>query len=707
MSDRIIYRPPPYVVGPQVFLYNQVGDKKPWSLVKSCVPEHWAETTGEGVVVAVLDTGMWEHRDLPDPVFAENFTKSKTFLDKQGHGTHVAGTIGARLDGAGVVGWAPGCSLAAVKVLGDDGSGTDEGIAAGIRYAADMGAHIINMSLGGGFSPEIAEACREVIQQGVFVLCAAGNEGVWGADTVGWPAKLSETIAIASYRKDGKISEFSSRGAEVDIAFPGEDILSTWLDNTFRSISGTCIAEGSYVYTTQGPQKIEQISPGDIVYAFRDGRLVQRPVHARHERGTAETHRLIAAGRDVVATASHQMLTVNTQDRDLEWVQLGQLRSHHRLLLPRRMETQINPYLDAILTKDFCWLLGFFAGDGWLSYTTRGLRSCFAEGDKPELIAEVRRVYHDIVGKRLQLAKNGRWLYDDSTVIAMIVDVLGLNSPAQSKNFPLWLWNLPRYKRLAFYRGYLRADAHTSRSPAFRNPYQTFECTSPDLVRRAAIFADYEGWKHSAVRSRTRYGRAPNQTRSKWTTTHCMELTEALPKPGISALGGGGRGGSKRALSRFIGMGLDPDEFFLASWRVAEEQSCTAKVHDLNVPDADCFVTQGLVTHNSMATPACAGLTALMLASHRKAAQEERLKTPVRNNRHLREHLKKYAQDMGTEGFDHAFGWGVPDYHGIIDHELQAADAGDGFDSTVMLGGMIIEPLARGGQNGFFVRRED
>ena len=57
MSDRIIYRPPPYVVGPQVFFYNQVEDKKPWSLVKNCVPEHWAETMGEDVVVAILDTG--------------------------------------------------------------------------------------------------------------------------------------------------------------------------------------------------------------------------------------------------------------------------------------------------------------------------------------------------------------------------------------------------------------------------------------------------------------------------------------------------------------------------------------------------------------------------------------------------------------------------------------------------------------------------
>lgn len=242
MAARIIYRLPPYVLGPQVYLANQITDKKPWSLVKSCVPEHWSETKGEGITVAILDTGLWRHHDLPQPIFHGNFSASSTRYDQQGHGTHVAGTVGARLDGAGVVGWAPECHLASVKVLGDDGAGTDEGIAAGIRFAAAEGAHIINMSLGGGYSPRIAAACREVIQQGIFVICAAGNDGAWGADTVGWPAKLSETLAIASYRKDGAISEFSSQGKEVDIAFPGEDILSTWPDNTFRSISGTSMA---------------------------------------------------------------------------------------------------------------------------------------------------------------------------------------------------------------------------------------------------------------------------------------------------------------------------------------------------------------------------------------------------------------------------------------------------------------------------------
>lgn len=241
--ERVIYRPPPYILGSQIFMYNEVQDQQPWSLVNQKIEPIWADTKGKGVTVAVLDTGLWKHRDLPDPTFAANFSSSASVYDKQGHGTHVAGTIGARLDGAGVVGYAPECNLGAVKVLGDDGTGDSQSIARGIRYAADHGADIINMSLGGGFDPLIAQACKDVIQQGVFIICAAGNDGQRGGqNTVGWPARLPDTLAIASYNKDGRISDFSSRGPEVDAAFPGEDILSTWPNDAFRRISGTSMA---------------------------------------------------------------------------------------------------------------------------------------------------------------------------------------------------------------------------------------------------------------------------------------------------------------------------------------------------------------------------------------------------------------------------------------------------------------------------------
>ena len=237
-----VYRIPPVVVGPQVFLPKQVNDKRPWGLIERNVPEQWGKTKGAGVTVAVLDTGLWRHSDLPEPAFAWNATGQGGVYDNRGHGTHVAGIIGARLDGAGVVGWAPECSLGCVKVLSDEGWGDFRWIAQGIEYAVAQGADIINMSLGGpSVHPYLRSAVLEAVKAGVIVLCAAGNDGP-DPLTVNYPAAFSETIAIASYNQQGQISRFSSRGPQVDFAFPGEKILSTWPDNKFRILSGTSMA---------------------------------------------------------------------------------------------------------------------------------------------------------------------------------------------------------------------------------------------------------------------------------------------------------------------------------------------------------------------------------------------------------------------------------------------------------------------------------
>lgn len=242
-QEEPIYRIPPCRYGQQIYMASDIADRIPWSLADRLVPAQWANTKGEGVTVAILDTGLWRHSDLPDPVFAVNFSSSRSVYDAVGHGTHVAGIVGARLNNTGVVGWAPGCQIGCVKVLGDDGSGGDSGIVRGIEYAVQAGADIINLSLGGGYSPAIERACNAAVAAGKFVIAAAGNDGfVPGQNTIGYPARLPTVLAIGSYRKDGKISEFSSRGPEVDMAFPGEDILSTWLNGTFREISGTSMA---------------------------------------------------------------------------------------------------------------------------------------------------------------------------------------------------------------------------------------------------------------------------------------------------------------------------------------------------------------------------------------------------------------------------------------------------------------------------------
>lgn len=243
-SQMPIYRNPIWVAGPEIFTAEEIGDKLDWGQEAHKLPDVWKVTKGAGVLVGVCDTGRPVHPDLKDKVkFSRNFSDSGTDLDKQGHNTHVAGTIAANADGKGVVGVAPEAQLCIAKVLGDDGSGSHTSIAAGIRYCLECGCDIISMSLGGGPSQEVERAVKEAVDAGVFVICAAGNSGeVPGQNTMGWPARLPWPLAVGAYNKEGQIAKFSSRGKEIDIAFPGENIVSTWPGGGYRALSGTSMA---------------------------------------------------------------------------------------------------------------------------------------------------------------------------------------------------------------------------------------------------------------------------------------------------------------------------------------------------------------------------------------------------------------------------------------------------------------------------------
>src|SRR3990167_7997765 len=183
----------PYYTLPQ-YTVNSVamsaGQKIDWGLSLLGVPELWKITRGEGVRVAILDTGISPlHHDLAPAIeLAQDFTGSRSgYSDVSGHGTHCAGTIAARDNDGGVVGIANQCSLLIGKVLGDDGSGASSWIAKGIRWAADNKADIISMSLGSPYpDPQMKAAIDYAVGKGVIVISAAGNEGP-GDNTTGYP----------------------------------------------------------------------------------------------------------------------------------------------------------------------------------------------------------------------------------------------------------------------------------------------------------------------------------------------------------------------------------------------------------------------------------------------------------------------------------------------------------------------------------------
>ncbi len=211
-----------------------------WHLPKATFEPIWKRVSGVGVRAAVLDTGRNQHDLLPEPVEARSFIQGESWTDGNGHGTHCAGTVLGR-EGIGL---APAASLIVGKVLSNRGSGSSESIAQGIRWAVDVGADVISMSLGSNspYQP-MQDALRYAWEKGVVVVAAAGNSGFNGrTNTIGYPGKYLESLCIGAYRSDGQRASFSSGGREMDMCCPGQDIISCSTTNGFRAMSGTSMA---------------------------------------------------------------------------------------------------------------------------------------------------------------------------------------------------------------------------------------------------------------------------------------------------------------------------------------------------------------------------------------------------------------------------------------------------------------------------------
>ncbi len=203
---------------------------KQWHLQRVGAEQAWDYACGEGVTVAVVDTGVAcydkgpfsKGSDLEGTRCGDGYNfvdDSPEAYDDQGHGTHVAGTIAQTTNnGKGTAGLAHCARLMPVKVLNKNGWGTLADVAEGIRYAADHGAQVINLSLGG---PSPAAILKDAVSyangKGVVVVAAAGNSG----RSVGYPAAYPGVIAVSATDQNDKIAWFSSRGPQVAIGAPG------------------------------------------------------------------------------------------------------------------------------------------------------------------------------------------------------------------------------------------------------------------------------------------------------------------------------------------------------------------------------------------------------------------------------------------------------------------------------------------------------
>lgn len=248
MSDRFFTVPPDLVMHEDE-IYPMSSVPNVWHIPKSVFEPIWRMgITGKGVVIAHLDTGVNSHPLLPKPIAARNFTSSpggvNSVRDVHGHGTHVSGTSVGR-DG---IGFAPEASHIFAKVLGDRGSGSSSWINSGRVWAAKEGADIISESLGGGSGGRAdTDAIQAAYELGICLdVCAAGNAGYNGANTIGYPGRYEAVACIGAHTQTGSIANFSSGGREIDYAAPGQNILSTSSRGGFQNMSGTSMATPSF-----------------------------------------------------------------------------------------------------------------------------------------------------------------------------------------------------------------------------------------------------------------------------------------------------------------------------------------------------------------------------------------------------------------------------------------------------------------------------
>ncbi len=247
---------------------------KQWHMRQIGMPQAWKLADGNGITVAVLDTGVayenYKQYKLLEDLKGITFVKAYDFVgndthanDDHAHGSHVTGTIAqVTNNGIGVAGVARNVQIMPLKVLSGSGSGSVGGIADAIRYAADNGAKVMNMSLGGAFpSRVLTKAVEYAHTKGVVVVCAAGNES---RGKVGYPAAYPGAIAVSATQNDEAITFYSNTGKDIDIAAPG--------GNTRDERGGRTNTDGGVLQNTIAVQ-----NPGKAEYASYMGTSMASP----------------------------------------------------------------------------------------------------------------------------------------------------------------------------------------------------------------------------------------------------------------------------------------------------------------------------------------------------------------------------------------------------------------------------------------------
>ena len=220
--------------------WQALAQTLPWGVNRVDADRSWTCSQATYGHVAIIDTGIDpNHPDLDPNLGYGGSWVGSSWSDDNGHGTHCAGIVGADYNSYGVTGVAPSANLHAAKVLDSNGSGYWSDIAAGIEWTANQGFDVGSLSLGGGHSSVVQDACQYAYNSGVLLVAAAGNN--YGG-SVSYPAAYGECIAVSATDRYDNLASYSNTGPQVELAAPGSDIYSTYWNDTYATLSGTSMA---------------------------------------------------------------------------------------------------------------------------------------------------------------------------------------------------------------------------------------------------------------------------------------------------------------------------------------------------------------------------------------------------------------------------------------------------------------------------------
>lgn len=290
----------------------------PWLLN---TPIAWNYTMGDPeIIIAVVDSGVAvDHPDLRDRVLENGYDfvdDDQNPLDLHGHGTHVAGIIAATANnGLGSAGICPACSILPIRVLDQYNVGTWFDVAAGIVYAVDHGARVINLSLGGSAMPQVmGEAIRYAVEHDVLIVAAAGNGR---SDTPFYPAADPNVVAVGATRDDDSLWSLSNYGTWIELTAPGFAIYSTYneLNNYYSGynfMSGTSMAAPHVsglagLLLSQNPDR----TPDELRELMRNTAvdLGDPGPDNRFGYGRIDAAKALEAGNPTLTTSNHGALT--------------------------------------------------------------------------------------------------------------------------------------------------------------------------------------------------------------------------------------------------------------------------------------------------------------------------------------------------------------------------------------------------------------